>query len=196
MGQFQIDEIQLKLIEKAKQGDEESFETLILSCKGKAYGIAFRYLKNEDDAMDALQDSFIKIYRGLEKFNCEAKFETWVYRIVVNTCNDLLRRRKSRPQTEDLMREFEDNDVRELQIADTGATPEESFIQKESGAYILECLEKLKPEQKEVIILRDINGFSYDEIAKILECSEGTVKSRISRARLHLREIYIEGQKD
>ena len=78
------------LIQKAAEGDIESFELLILSCKDKAYGIALRYLENEEDAMDALQESFIKIYKGIANFNFESKFDTWVYRIVVNACSDFV----------------------------------------------------------------------------------------------------------
>jgi len=140
------------LIQKAAEGDKDSFETLILSCKDKAYGIAFRYLKNEEDAMDALQESFIKIYKGLSSFNFESKFDTWVYRIVTNVCNDLYRKNKKK------------------------------------------CLDMLADEHREVIILRDIKGFSYEEISEILDCSLGTVKSRISRARLRLKDIYLEGK--
>jgi len=188
-----VDEIQLRLIEKAKKGDEESFETLILSCKGKAYSIAYRYLRNEEDAMDALQESFIKIFRGLKGFNGESQFDTWVYRIVVNTCNDFIRKQKSRPQTEELFRNQESDEEYEIQIADSRDNPEERLEQKELGQYIMECLEKLKEEYREILILRDINGFSYEEISKILNCNEGTVKSRISRARQKLKEIYFSG---
>ena len=81
-----------ELIAAAKAGDERSFELLITQCKTKAYNIALRYLRNEEDAMDALQESFIKIYRHLDSFKEGSKFETWVYRIVVNTCNDMLRK--------------------------------------------------------------------------------------------------------
>jgi len=171
-----------KLISKAKRGDTESFEALILSCKGKAYNIALRYMGNEDDALDALQESFIKIFRYLGKFNEQSRFDTWVYRIVVNSCNDMLRKNK-RNEYDD---EFPD-------IADNNPGPLEVLERKEESSYILECLNKLKAEHREILILRDVRGLSYDEIAEVLDCSLGTVKSKISRARQNLKEIYLTG---
>lgn len=193
MNSVSVNEIQHKLIEKAKKGDEQSFETLILSCKGKAYSIAFRYLRNEEDALDALQESFIKIYRGLGKFNGECQFDTWVYRIVVNTCNDFLRKYKRQVQTEELQKIGNDDSEYEVQLPDNEAGPDEKLLKKENSEYIIKCMEFLSDEHRQAIILRDIKGFSYDEIAEILECSEGTVKSRISRARQKLKEIYLAG---
>ena len=182
-----------RLIEQAQRGDESSFEALILSCKGKAYNIAFRFLRNEEDALDALQESFIKIYRNLEKFNCESKFDTWVYRIVVNTCNDMLRKNKDKPFVESLYRS-DDEDEYQIEVPDAGPGPADALENKEDSAYILSCLERVGGDHREVLILRDIKGFSYDEIADILQCSIGTVKSRISRARQRLKEIYLAGR--
>ena len=85
-----------ELIRKALMGDDESFEALLFSCRTKAYNLAFRYLKNHEDASDALQESFIKIYRNLAGFKGESSFDTWVYRIVVNTCNDMIKKNKGK----------------------------------------------------------------------------------------------------
>lgn len=185
-----ISEEELLLIKKAKEGDEGSFETLILSCKGKAYNIALRYVKNENDAMDVLQESFIKIFRHLSKFNGQSKFETWVYRIVINTCNDFLRKNKFK-NSESPITLGDENDEKEIDIPDNQPPPEEILLNKERGKYILDCLEKIPIEHKEIIILRDIKNFSYVEISKILDCSIGTVKSKISRARKRLKEVYL-----
>lgn len=181
-----------ELIRKAIMGDEASFEALIFSCKGKAYSIAFRYLRDKEDAMDVLQESFIKIYRHLSKFNFESSFDTWVYRIVINTCNDLLKKAKSRPPSESIYMNHESN--YHVEIADKGLLPEEKLIKKEESAYILECLDKLQQEQREILILRDIQGFSYEEISGLLKINLGTVKSRISRARENLKKIYFMEQ--
>lgn len=179
-----------KLIKQAIQGDESSFETLILSCKGKAYNIAYRYLRNEEDSLDALQESFIKIYKNLSKFNCESQFDTWVYRIVVNTCNDMLRKNKDKLNMQMTLRN-QDDESYEIDIEDKAPGPAELLESKESSTYILDCLEKIGEAHKEVLILRDIKSFSYEEIAEILDCSIGTVKSRISRARKNLKETYF-----
>ena len=180
-----------QLIQKAKTGDESSFEALILSCQNKAYNIALRYLKNEDDAMDALQESFIKIFRHLGSFKEDSRFDTWVYRIVVNTCNDMLRKNSNMKMTDSIFRNEDDKET-VIEIPDITGSPEEVIDQKEKTAHILSCLERLNQEQKEIIVLRDIHGFSYDEISEILNCSIGTVKSRINRSRLRLREILLE----
>lgn len=179
------------LIQKAKSGDEKSFESLILSCQSKAYNIAIRYLKNEEDALDALQESFIKIFRHLNSFKEDSRFDTWVYRIVVNTCNDMLRKNSNRKITDSIFKTEDDKETI-IEIPDTSGSPEEALDRKEKTEHILMCLEKLSQEQKEIIVLRDVHGFSYDEISEILECSIGTVKSRINRSRLRLREILLE----
>lgn len=180
-----------QLIQKAKMGDESSFESLILGCQHKAFNIAIRYLKNEDDAMDALQESFIKIFRHLSSFKEDSRFDTWVYRIVVNTCNDMLRKNSNQKITDSIFKTEDDKET-VIEIADMSGAPEEVFNKKEKTEHIISCLEKLSQEQKEIIVLRDIHGFSYDEISGMLDCSIGTVKSRINRSRLRLREILLE----
>lgn len=179
------------LIEKAKSGDESSFETLILSCQNRAYNIAYRYMKNEEDAMDALQESFIKIFRHLDKFKADSKFETWVYRIVVNTCNDLLRKNSPLKTVDSIYRNEDEKDT-VIDIPDTTGLPEKILGQKEESQQILQCLEMLNKEQKDIVLLRDVHGFSYEEISKILGCTIGTVKSRIFRSRSRLKEIILE----
>jgi RNA polymerase sigma-70 factor (ECF subfamily) len=180
-----------QLIQKAKMGDEKSFESLILGCQSKAYNIAIRYLKNEEDAMDALQESFIKIFRHLKSFKEDSRFDTWVYRIVVNTCNDILRKNSTRKTTDSIFRSEDDKET-VIEIPDSSGSPEEVFDKKEKSEFIVACMDKLSQDQREIIILRDIQGFSYDEISEILKCSVGTVKSRINRSRLKLREIMME----
>ncbi|MEG1585044.1 MAG: sigma-70 family RNA polymerase sigma factor, partial [Anaerovorax sp.] len=128
---------------------------------------------------------------NLDKFNCDSKFETWVYRIVVNTCNDFLRKNKDKPKNDNLFRSDEDGEY-ELEIKDHKPGPEEILQQKEEGTYILSCLNRLQVEHREALILRDIRGYSYEEISEILDCSLGTVKSRISRARQKLKDLYIQ----
>ncbi|MBO5666592.1 MAG: sigma-70 family RNA polymerase sigma factor [Firmicutes bacterium] len=180
-----------ELIALAKAGDERSFELLIQQCKTKAYNIALRYLHNEEDAMDALQESFIKIYRHLGSFKEGSKFDTWVYRIVVNTCNDMLRKNHGAP-VESIIRSDEEEEEYTLELPDPEPGPQESLLRKEQAKLILEALEQLKPDQKEVIVLRDIQGFAYEEISEMLNCSIGTIKSRINRSRSRLREILLE----
>lgn len=182
-----------KLIKRAKAGDESAFEALILSCKGKAYNIALRYMKNEQDALDVLQESFIKIFRHLGKFKEDSKFDTWVYKIVVNTCNDILRKNISCKNNEIyLYSEDHEGNETTIDFVDTEPTPEEKVIKKEAATYILQCLDTMSDEHREILILRDMQGISYEEISEILESNIGTVKSRLSRARIKLRDIYLK----
>lgn len=186
-----LDQTEKYLIKNAISGDEKSFEALISGCHKKAYNIAFRYLRNEEDALDALQESYIKIYKYLDKFKGDCKFETWVYRIIVNTCNDMLRKNSKLKNTDSIYK-IEDEKETILEIPDLSQAPEKVYDRKEEANRILDCLERLSQNQKEIIILRDIQGFTYEEIGEILQCTIGTVKSRLSRSRLKLREIYLE----
>lgn len=179
------------LIEKAKSGDEASFELLINNCKTKAYNTALRYLRDEEDAMDVLQESLIKVFRHLEKFKGDCKFDTWVYRIVVNTCNDFMR--KNRNQKNNLSLYYsDDNGETPIDVPDTSPTPSEVLDSKLTASYVIDCLDAISREQKEIIILRDIQGFTYEEISIMLDCSMGTVKSRINRARSKLKQKIME----
>ncbi|NLY71851.1 MAG: sigma-70 family RNA polymerase sigma factor [Clostridiales bacterium] len=180
-----------RLIEKAKAGCDASFEILISGCKTKAYNTALRFLRDEEDAMDALQESLIKVFRNLQQFKGDCKFDTWVYRIVVNTCYDILRKKRNEKNVYSINRLQEDEDTT-MDITDESPTPDELLDIKEKTNYVLECLSMLSLEHQEIIILRDIQGFTYDEISQILECSVGTVKSRLNRARRKLRDKLME----
>ncbi|MEG1584220.1 MAG: sigma-70 family RNA polymerase sigma factor [Anaerovorax sp.] len=190
-----IDLEEKKLIKRAKSGDESAFEALILSCKGKAYNIALRYMKNEQDALDVLQESFIKIFRHLGKFKEDSQFDTWVYKIVVNTCTDILRKNNTQRNREaHLYHEDEEGNELVADFIDPGPTPEEKVVGNENAAYILDCLNTMSDEHREVLILRDMQGMSYEEISEILDSNIGTVKSRLNRARIKLRDIYLKNR--
>ena len=184
-----------ELLEKAKAGDVESFEILIQAVRQKAYQIALSYLKNQEDAEDALQDSLLKIYRGLSRFQETSRFSTWVYRVVVNTCLDHIKKNK---RQKDRILSFSGEDREEnpfdavSMLRDESAEPERHMLQKEKTQIILACLERIAPSLREVVLLRDVQGFSYGEIAQILDISEGTVKSRLSRARQAVKEMFFQ----
>lgn len=182
---------EILLIKKAKAGDSRSFELLIERCQTKAYNTAFRYLRNEEDAMDALQESLIKVFRHLDKFKGDCKFDTWVYRIVINTCNDMVRKNNPSKQLESFYKDTLEGEMT-IDIRDEGPTPQEVMERMEDVDFLLDCLEMIPSNQKEIIILRDIQGFAYEQISEILECSVGTVKSRINRARGRLKEVILE----
>ena len=186
-----IDVNEMQLIEKAKTGDDASFELLIRGCSTKAYNTALRFMRNEQDAADALQESLIKVFRHMDKFKGECRFDTWVYRIVVNTCNDMLRKTIPAKETESLNKSDQEGEWL-IEIPDSAPAPEAILETKETAGQILSCLNRMTAEHREVIVLRDIQGFSYEEIGEILSCSEGTVKSRINRARQRLKSMLTE----
>lgn len=178
------------LIDKSKEGDITSFEELIIAHQKKAFNIAYRMLGNLEDANDVTQEAILKVYRSISKFKENSSFSTWFYSIVNNTCIDFIRKNR-KSNVIYLDKEYEENgDSYKKEISDTEShTPETALEKKEVRKLVHDSINQLSPEQRKIIVLRDINGFSYQEIAEILNCSEGTVKSRISRARANLKSI-------
>lgn len=176
------------LIEQSQKGDFESFEELIRDYQKLAFNIAYRMLGNMEDAADAAQDAMIKIYKSIGNFKGDSSFSTWLYKIVTNTCLDQLRKRKrDKAFSVDRPIETEDGDIRK-EISDSYNIPEDVVERKENIKDLAAAINALPEQHKTAIILRDIQGFSYEQIAEMLNCSQGTVKSRISRARSALRD--------
>ena len=169
------------LIERFKHGDLLAFEALVRKYQDRTYNLCRRMLHDTQDAEDAAQDVFVKAYRNLVKFSsAEASFNTWLYRITINTCLDY--RKKSR--LEPLKDEAFGKD-----LPSEEPSPEQLYQSKETGKRIDTALEKLPKKLRAAIVLKEIEGLSYEEIAQVLETSVGTVKSRISRAREALVQI-------
>lgn len=183
------DKQEILLIEKAKNGDIEAFESLIRQSEKIVYNIAYRMLNNSEDVKDISQEVFIKVYKNLKNFDEKSAFSTWIYRIAVNTCIDEIRKRKGK-QTISIEEELQQEDgAIKKQIPVQAETPEEDYIKKEQKEELLSAVEELSQTHKTVLTLRDLEGFSYAEIAEITETSVGTVKSRLSRAREQLKNI-------
>lgn len=186
----------MELIAQSQQGNMEAFEQLVIKYERKVYTIAYKYMGNHEDASDLAQEAFIKAYQSIGSFRQEAGFGTWIGRITANKCLDELRRRKRQPHSSlDEELELEDHQVK-LQLKDPNPSPLEETERKETAAYLQNLINELKPEYKEVILLREFEGLSYEEIAQILNCSLGTIKSRISRARNYLKERIIQEGKE
>lgn len=185
------------LIKSALEGDMQSFEELIYQYEKKVYNVALRVFKNPEDAKDISQDVFIKIYKNLDKFDNKSSFSTWLYRITTNTCIDELRKRKGK-ETVSIDNDIEDDEGKfKREFADNEPTPEEKVISKEGESEIIKSMNTLSDEHRTIIVMRDIQGLSYTEISEIIGVSIGTVKSRISRARLQLKNIILKReQKD
>lgn len=169
-------------IERVKNGDSGAFELLVLETQNDVYAVAFKLLGNAEDALDASQDAYIRAFTGISKFREDSKFSVWMYRITYNICLDRLRKLRRQP-TVSLERDEEEP---ELQIPDLSPSPEERIVSREAKELVREGLELLPPKLKSVLILREISGLSYAEIAKATGLREGTVKSRINRARASL----------
>ncbi|MEI3523671.1 MAG: sigma-70 family RNA polymerase sigma factor [Anaerotignum sp.] len=180
------------LVSRAKNGDMQAFGPAALQHEKIVFNIVLRMMGPGEDVKDLSQEVFLKVYRNLSKFDEKSAFSTWIYRIAVNTCIDEMRRRKGK-QTYSLEAEIEDTE-RQLSKAvcryrrNTGGKPN----RKEGQSEVLRALETLSPEHKTAIVLRDIRGFSYEEIAEMTDTALGTVKSRISRARIQLKEEILK----
>ena len=180
------------LIRRAAAQDAAAFEQLMLLHQKPVYNICWRMAGNAEDALDLSQEVFLKAYRNIGNFDERSQFSTWIYRITANTCIDEIRKRKGR-QSFSLEEELEGEEgSMQRQVADAGETPEESMLREEQKSEILQALESLSPEHKVAVILRDIKGLSYEEIAEILELTLGTVKSRISRGRNQLKQEILK----
>lgn len=182
-------ESEKQLLERAKNGDTGAFEQLIEGYQKKVFNIAFRMLGNYDDAGELAQEVFIKVYKSMKNFKEESSFSTWIYRITTNVCLDELRKRKNKKEVsidEDI--KYGDGEIKR-EIEDHGPTPETAAERNEVRKAVNDAIQSLSDEHKTMIVMRDIRGFSYEEIARMVSCPEGTVKSRISRARQALKEI-------
>lgn len=189
-----MNDLENKLIEKAKNGDQDAFGQLIYQYEQKIYAIAFKVFKNETDAYDVAQEICIKLYQKLDQFRFESAFSTWLYRIATNTAIDEYRKQKRKQTHESSYDEpiESENETLAVQIKDTSDTPEEAFLRKEKVKYVWEALNELSEDHKEIIILKDIEQKSYDEISHELHISIGTVKSRLARARGSLKKVLSD----
>lgn len=176
------------LIERCRRGDMRAFAELIAPYESKVYALAFRMCGNHSDAADLAQEAFIRVYSALSSFRGEAAFSTWLYRIVTNVCLDELRRR-SRTMLEFYAGSGEEALRHRMVYYGEEQGPEEAYERKEIRLTIEEAIQALPEEQRMVIILRDVEGYSYQEVAEMLSLSLGTVKSRLNRARENLKEL-------
>lgn len=183
------------LIKKIKSGDMEAFSDLVLQYEKRAFNFAYRILKDAHLAEDATQEAFLRVYSKIDTFLGNSSFSTWFYTILNNICLDILRKKSRQPDALSIPQTSSDDEEYELQIEDKSAGPHEVLQKKDAAALLEKAIDLLSVEHRSVIILRDIEGREYDEIAKILNISLGTVKSRLSRARLSLRKI-LEEQKE
>jgi len=186
------------LIGRCKAGDRSAFQELVEKYQRRAYGIAFGMLRNRDDALDAAQEAFVKVFRNMKTFKGDSSFYTWFYRIVVNVCIDHCRKRaKMKPveYDETFRRRDERQDVVPLSGNTRSMHPEVRFEQAELSKVINAALETLSENHRTIILLREVEGMSYEEIAEAVGVHIGTVMSRLHHARKNLQKAlkpYLE----
>ena len=180
-----------ELVEKAKQGDQSAFEQLVLDNQNKVYSLALRLVGDREEAADLAQEAFVRAWQGLGSFQGESSFATWVYRLTTNVCIDHLRKKKRREGVEAAV-SLDDEDSGWAEPADWEQDPQLQLERSERGKALARGLARLPDWQRRALVLRELSGLSYQEIAEALDIDIGTVKSRIARARLNLRKILLE----
>jgi RNA polymerase sigma-70 factor (ECF subfamily) len=184
-----MDEVQA--IQAAQEGDLPAFNRLVMAYQGMAYNVAYRIVGDADAAADACQEAFISAFKAIKKFR-GGSFKSWILRIVTNACYDHLRYRGRRPA--DSLEEVAENPQHAPKLVSNHEHPEEYALRQELNEVIQLGIETLPADQRVVLVLSDVQGFSYQEIADITGVSLGTVKSRLSRARARLRDYLVAQQ--
>ena len=174
------------VIDRVLSGDANAFEALVKANEKGVYNLALRMLGSAEDALDASQEAFFRAYKALGSFRGDSKFSVWLYRMASNICLDMLRKAGRRDETSLTGEEQED-----IPLPDSRFDPQAALERSEVRRAVRAGLDRLDPAFRQVLVLRDVNGLSYDEIAQALDLEEGTVKSRIFRARRKLAAILM-----
>ena len=183
-----------QLVVRVQKGDKRAFDLLVLKYQSRMHAIVGRFVRDSDEVADVVQESFIKAYRALPKFRGESQFYTWLYRIAVNTAKNYLVARSRRPPGSDIdamdAEYYDGSDY----LKDLG-TPENNLFRDELAALIHKTISDLPEDLRTAVTLREFEGLSYDEIATIIDCAVGTVRSRIFRARetIDLQVVKLVG---
>lgn len=179
------------LVKKSQKGDRTAFNELVRRHQRRVYNLCYRILGSREEAEDVAQDVFVTVYKSIKDFRGDSALTTWIHTIATNHCKNRLkylkRRRYFQTNSIDEAVETDDGDMKREYASDEFYSPEEEMERYETGAQIEKAINELDEEYKIVIVLRDVQGLSYQEIADILDLKEGTVKSRIHRARLELQ---------
>ena len=176
-------------IRSVLRGNVNDFEKLVTAYEKNVYNIALRMVGDPDDAADMTQETFIKAYRALSGFRGDSKFSSWLYRIASNVCLDFLRSRSRHPQVS--LSTVDEDDRATFELPDMRQNPEEQLMKKLGMEAVRRGLEQLPEQQRQILVLRELGGLSYAELAQTLGLEEGTVKSRIFRARKRLCALLL-----
>jgi RNA polymerase sigma-70 factor (ECF subfamily) len=181
-----------ELVLAARKGDRDAFRTLFERYHRRAYALAFGVLRHQDDALDVVQDAFIKAHKYLDKFEGNSSFYTWLYRIVMNLAIDHLRKhRRVKPVELDEAR-MEDSADQGLLPRILGGNPSRALQDKEIRARIDRALDELSENHRAVLVMRELEGLSYEEMAQAMDCSKGTIMSRLFHARRNMQKRLLD----
>ena len=181
---------EMELVNQILEGDANAFERIVVENEKKVYNLALKMLSNENDALDISQEAFLKAYVSLKGFRGECRLSVWMYRLTYNLCIDFMRKRSRTPTTA-LVFTGEDGQESEIEIPDLRHMPEDELLKREKTQKVSAAIEGLGEEHRAVLLLREVSGMSYLEISETLAISEGTVKSRLSRARESLAKNLV-----
>ncbi len=179
-----------EIVRACKKGDVQAFRLLVEKYQGRNYGVAYGILRNREDALEVSQEAFIKAYRSIRGFRGKSSFGTWLFRITTNKAIDFIRRNKKHRNLEE--RDWNRTLIPSNEVTGRGEhtrDPRDLLVDKELRNTLELAMNQLSPKQRTVIVLREVEGLSYDEISKTLGCPKGTVMSRLHGARARLREI-------
>ena len=171
---------QEKIIARARRGDADAFEQLVVSYRDQVFRLALRMCGSEADADEVAQEAFLSAWKALPNFRGESQFSTWLYQLTTHAAIDLMRREK---------RQIASADITEVSAADPAPSPQQQAEQSEQREIVRDAILQLAPEQREVVVLRFMEELSYEEIGAVLKLPSGTVKSRLNRAKAQLKEI-------
>jgi RNA polymerase sigma-70 factor, ECF subfamily len=180
------------LIERAKTGDQRAFREIVDRHQRRAFAIALALVRDEQDAREVVQEAFLRVYRGLDTFHGGSSFFTWLYRIVTNLAIDLIRKPARRDAELDENREIKDEAHIPLLARIDGADPLDVVRRREIGGRIQQALDALPPYHRGVIVMREIDGLSYEEMAQAMNVSKGTIMSRLFHARQKLQRALAD----
>jgi len=181
-----------ELVRQARAGDERAFQQIVGKYQRKVYSIAYGVVHNDQDALDIAQDVFIKIYHKLDRFKAKSAFYTWLYRITVNLSIDYHRRKHKAAVVEFDEKIMDDDKRSDFKLSNIRHNPRKIAENDELRRCILQAINALPPDQKAAITLRELEGLSYEQIARVMKCSKGTVMSRLHYGRKKLQEVLKE----
>ncbi|MCU7883087.1 MAG: RNA polymerase sigma factor RpoE [Candidatus Thiodiazotropha sp. (ex Lucinoma annulata)] len=179
MGERLIDQ---ELVTRVQQGDKKAFDLLVLKYQQKITNLISRYIRDPHEVLDVTQEAFIKAYRAIPKFRGDSAFYTWLYRIAINTAKNYLVAQGRRPPSDDVDAEMAEQMDVGMRLKETG-TPENHVLTEEITMTVQKAIDDLPEDLRTAIVLRELEGMSYEEIANAMSCPVGTVRSRIFRAR-------------